>query len=83
MTTTTRSEFVARRNSFYAAMRQAERQGMHEERVGASGAFSDISTMARFRRMKADYEALCRISGLEEPTQADFDLANAIFKRHG
>lgn len=78
MIITNRKHFAALRDSYFAAMRQAARQGSYERRVGAT-----TSAPATAAGMEEDYPKLQAISGLTAPTEADFREAAEIFERHG
>lgn len=89
---TTRAEFVTMRNEFFAELQRRPAQ-MARDRIAANPATRGLidgtvsmlreQEKAALEQMRRDYEELCRISALPKPTQADFDLAGEIGRRHG
>lgn len=90
MNITTRPQFVAHRNKMYGMLAEMWRQAAHaakvERRSGAldkrTGQFNGLGDHeAKISRLKADYDQVCEVSRLQEPTQEDFDRAAKIFAR--
>jgi hypothetical protein len=89
---TTRAEFVALRNAFFEELQRRPAQ-MARDRLAQTppvrALIDGTISMIRVQEddalalMKRDYRELCRISGLQAPTQDDFLRAEEIGRRHG
>ncbi len=78
---TTRTEFAARRNAFFAAM--TGRFGEAQSLARATDMRTAGERSAIGEAMRADYSTLQSISAMDKPAAADFDRAEAIFVKHG
>jgi hypothetical protein len=90
MTITTRQQFVTLRNRMYSSLAEMRRQAPHALRVEARSGATDRRTgeqrgtgahAAKIADIEKDYADVCKVSGLQTPTQDDFDQMAVIFAR--
>lgn len=90
MTITTRQQFVTLRNRMYSRLAEMRRQAPHAIRVEARSGATDRRTgaqrgagahAAKIADIEKDYADVCKVSGLQTPTQEDFDQMAVIFAR--
>lgn len=90
MQITTREQFVSHRNAMYSKLAEMRRQAPHMTRVESrSGAFDERSGIFRgagahaqkIADLDSAYTAVCEVSAMQDPQQADFDRAAEIFIR--
>lgn len=78
---TTRTEFAARRNDFFATM--TDRFSEAQSAANATDGRTARERNAIGEAMRADYSTIEAISAMDKPAAEDFARADAIFVKHG